>query len=532
MEANKRRRLDAGSPAIREVGLMREAAEHDRARFVGSSSGIHFIHAVYQRLSSRSGKNTSGDSRHADLIPGEDDQIQQLTQTAAGHESIWKEHEYEPNNGSSQQPIPFDRLVEWSKNYFESWHPAMPFLHAEDVLQSFQQLGKQQGIQSLGNLDLCILKSIFSMSLADSRQGLPLSQPVPGCILFATINEAVSSAQFALNEPASMKALQAALAIQTFLISMLCFNSASRLGGLIVRMSYHLGLHRCPARFPFFTAAEVSMRRRVFWCIYCSERLLSQSLGLPLDIQDEDFDVCYPGEESHDTSRESPDDLPKLQLLQYLAKHAHIRGLIVELRNKCLNSRQDTTDRANLVQSKLARWSNDIQDEIEDMDRPAEERREDASMISERHCVLLLLLKSESEICLNRPMVASIADSNTHGSALQACISAAKGICSAAKKHTRKQKSQNYTSDSSQDLRLAVPLVWPSLTWTLWVSAFMLLYATFDDQLSLNNALRYVVLRTMNKPQMTDNIIIDMFKFARTRFDISLLVDHRGPNTA
>lgn len=508
---------------------MREAREHDRARFVGSSSGIHFIHAVYQRLSNRSGKKASGGSGHADLVPGEDDQIQQLTQTAPGRESIWKEHEYTPSYDSNQGQISFEQLVDWSKSYFESWHPAMPFLHAEDVLKSFQQLSKPQGIDSLDNLDLCILKSIFSISLADSRQGIPLLQPVPGCILFATIDEAMSNAQFALNEPASMKALQAALAIQTFLISMLCFNSASRLGGLIVRMSYHLGLHRCPARFPFFTVEEVSMRRRVFWCIYCSERLLSQSLGLPLDIQDEDFDVCYPGEESHDASRQAPDDMPKLQLLQYLAKHAHIRGLIVELRNKCLNSRQDTTDRANLVQSKLARWSNDIQDEIEDMDRPAEER---ASMISERHCVLLLLLKSESEICLNRPMVANITDAHAYGSALQACISAAKGICSAVKKHTRKHKPQDDASKDSQPMRLIVPLVWPSLTWMLWVSAFMFLYATFDDQLSLNNALRYITLIPIDNSLTAHNIIIDMFKFAKTRLGISRLADHPGPNTA
>lgn len=137
----------------------------------------------------------------------------------------------------------------------------------------------------------------------DGRQGPPLNSPIPASLLFGTIDEAVLSSQFALCQPESIRATQAALSTQLLLTSMLCLNAASRLSGFVVRMAFHLGLHRCPTRFPFFTPVQVALRRRVFWCIYRCERFLCQFLGLPLDIRDDDDDVCYPDEEGHGSQR-------------------------------------------------------------------------------------------------------------------------------------------------------------------------------------------------------------------------------------
>ena len=54
-----------------------------------------------------------------------------------------------------------------------------------------------------------------------------------------------------------------------------------------------------PSRFKQFSVADADMRRRLFWAIYSLERYLSQSLGLPLDIKDDDVDVCYSDKELH-----------------------------------------------------------------------------------------------------------------------------------------------------------------------------------------------------------------------------------------
>ncbi|KAH7155816.1 fungal-specific transcription factor domain-containing protein [Dactylonectria estremocensis] len=491
-EARKRKRSISGSQPAREYGLMRDNGEHDVARFVGSGSGIHYIRAVYLRLARRSATRTTQATSINNLVPGEDDQLRQSASTKTARQKLlWKPDEVFTDPEVGRLEPSFEDLVEWSKSFFESWHPALPFLHGPDTLRIFEDASKR-GISAIPALDSVILKSILSISLADSRQSHPLAKPIPLALVFQSVEEAVASSQFALSQPASIRATQAALAIQLFLTSMLCLNAASRLGGLIVRMAFHLGLHRCPTRFPFFTPEEASVRRRVFWCIYILERFLCQSLGLPLDIQDDDMDVCYPGEEHHGGPNDTADGAGKLQLLTYLAKQARIRGLILELRNKSILKRQDTADRTAFVQTELAKWSNEIQDVVEeeeegdnlsDTDTPSQPK------ISSSHRLMLLYLKHESTICLNRPGLASEASSPSYSSAFQACISAAKSICIIFKRHRKHHRISNDRAER----RLAVPLLWPSFTWAMWISTFVLVHAAFESQVPLDSALRHVM---------------------------------------
>lgn len=485
IESRKRKSSTSGARPPREYGLMRDTGEHDAARFVGSGSGIHYIRAVHLRLAKRSATRTNESSTINTLIPGEDDQLRQGTSTRRDREHFWKANEVSSDLETSE--ILFEDLVEWSKSYFESWHPVLPFLRGPEILRLFEETSRS-GISSLNALDQVILRSVLSISLADSRQGISFLKPIPKVLVFNSVDDAVASSQFALSQPASIRSTQAALAIQLFLTSMLCLNAASRLGGLIVRMAFHMGLHRCPTRFPFFTAEEASVRRRVFWCIYTLERLLCQSLGLPLDIQDDDLDVCYPGEERHATTR-NEEDGRQLQLLTFVAKHAKIRGLILELRNKSILQRQDTADRTAFVQTELAKWSNEIQDAVEeeeDLADHASDSPEYIPKLSPSHQLMLLILKHESAICLNRPGLASEYPSSSYSSAFQACISAAKSILILLRKH----RNTHRVSTDTTARKLRAPLVWPSFTWAVWISAFVLIHAASENQASLHSAMR------------------------------------------
>ncbi|KAJ4135019.1 hypothetical protein NW768_004629 [Fusarium equiseti] len=476
-QSQKRKHSTSG----REYGLMRDTGEHDAARFVGSGSGIHYIRAVHLRLAKRSASRTELGSINT-LIPGEDDQLRQDTSTKKSQEQfLWKDDEI----CSDEDVRPsFEDFIEWSKSYFEAWHPVLPFLHGPEVLGLFEEVASN-GISSLSPTNRVIVKSILSISLADSRQSMALEKPIPRQFLFNSVDDALASSQFALTQPASLRTTQAALAVQLFLTSMLCLNAASRLGGLIVRAAFQLGLHRCPARYPFFTTKDASARRRVFWCIYILERLLCQSLGLPLDIHDDDLDVCYPGEERH-TLTTRDENSERLQLLTFVTKHARIRGLILELRNKSMLQRQDTADRAAFVQAELAKWFNEIQDAVEEDDLVDSDSATPG--ISEHHKIMLLVLKHESAICLNRPGLASDHPSPSYSSAFQACISAAKSILIILKKHRNRHQLQ-VGSDGS---RSQTPLLWPSFTWSIWISAFVLIHAAFERQVPLDSALRHV----------------------------------------
>lgn len=290
---------------------MRDGADHERPRFVGSASGIHFIRTVYDTLAKAPGRAQEDLAPQENLVPGEDDQLQEpsgilIVDTGVpSHKrpSFWIANELLPEDHASDQHT-FEQLVKWSRSYFENWHSVFPFLHAPKTLQILELISLD-GINTLPAAQAVIVRSIVSISLADSRQSSASNSAIPPELVFRDAENLASQVEFALIEPASLQNLQALLAAQLFLVSQLRFNFASRLGGLILRMALHLGLHRCPSRYCNFNGQEAQIRQRVFWSIYCIERMLCQSLGLPLDIQDDDVDVCYFDNEIHQKESQS-----------------------------------------------------------------------------------------------------------------------------------------------------------------------------------------------------------------------------------
>ena len=300
----RKRRRQSSVSAIRtsdaarspgEFGSMRSGVGKGSSSFVGSGSGIYFVRTVQSAFARNYSQGS--DAIDDNLVPGEDDRLQ--TQNPPG--SLWNPEEVN-FSATSQANIPvcFDDLVRWSQSYFNNWHPPFPFLHAPSILGLFEKISLD-GIQSLNVVESMTVRSVLSISVADGRQ-MPRDNQilVPSNLVFSSIDDAISCLTSVIMQPSTMSGLQALVAIQVFLISMLRLNAASRIGGFIVRITFHLGLHRCPSRFKQFTSADIDMRRRLFWAIYSLERYLSQSLGLPLDLKDDDIDVCYPDNELHE----------------------------------------------------------------------------------------------------------------------------------------------------------------------------------------------------------------------------------------
>lgn len=292
---SKRRRTDF-TPCIngrhREVGLLRRDGEQDASSFVGSSSGIYFVRSVYSAL-----QNQSTLHGQTDLVPGEDDRLTN-GQGRAESTAIWHQNEM-----SDVKTISFEELRDLSDEYFDHWHPTFPFLYAPAILEAFDTMSVVQLShidKTVDRHELVTIRAIMSIAAADRRQcGKVRNVPVPRTLLFHSFTEAIESVQSSLSLPASLKSLQAVLAVELFLVSMLRHNGATRLGGLAVRLAFQLGLHRCPVRYSAFSAEEAHIRKRVFWTTYCLDRILCQSLGLPLGIRDDDIDVCPFDHEKH-----------------------------------------------------------------------------------------------------------------------------------------------------------------------------------------------------------------------------------------
>lgn len=292
---------------------MRKSSVDNSATFLGSSSGVHFIRIVYDAFARRSAhlnlNQPQTQSQTTTLVPGEDDQLASspLADVSAVKNELWMPHEldHRPTTTTGKVKLPFDHLVQWTRSYFDHWHPILPFFLGPPFLAILEKISLV-GLNGISTSEVILVRSVVSISLMDRRQmsargkqSPPAPPLVPAVLVFRTVAQAMESLHALFCDPPIIAILQAAFGVELFLASALRLNAASRIAGVITRTAFHLGLHRCPARFPCFGPNDQTLRRRLFWSIYCLERYLSQALGIPLGIRDDDVDVCYPGMERH-----------------------------------------------------------------------------------------------------------------------------------------------------------------------------------------------------------------------------------------
>ncbi|KAL5322812.1 hypothetical protein ACEPPN_010791 [Leptodophora sp. 'Broadleaf-Isolate-01'] len=485
---------ETASPVRTELGHMRSDVTGSTS-FVGSGSGIYFVRTVRSALA----RNISWDADAIDteMVPGEDDRIEARRESSPNAKYLWRPEEVgftSPGQGQLEAlvPVAFADLVQWSQSYFNLWHPPFPFLHAPSVLVLFEKLATH-GISHLSMTESLIIRSVLSISLADRRQMPRKNQSsVPAHLIFNTIDDAVSCLSPILMKSPTISGLQAALSVQVFLISILRLNTASRFGGLIVRIAFHLGIHRCPARYAQFALAEEDIRRRLFWSIYSLERFLAQSLGLPIDLKDADIDVCPPFAELHVGSHKvrndqgQPPDQRLFLLPTFLARISKIKGLILELRHVSVNHRVADPDEVAHIEAEISKWWNEVRDfidpaSLDDDNLGSPDNMGPKNSLQPAHRLLLIVQKHESVILLNRPVITSGHNNYAVMAAMQKCIGASKTIVSTVYQYIQDSRKE----DDSLDGRINNPLFWPGFTCGL-----ILLYAASHDCYSVETAQR------------------------------------------
>ncbi|KAL4949455.1 fungal-specific transcription factor domain-containing protein [Aspergillus filifer] len=474
----KRQKL---TPKAHELGVMRQSTNNGSASFLGSSSGIHFIRVVYNAFARRSAHLSQPQQASKETqVPGEDDRLHD--QDHRHRPDLWLPHELSLQATTAM--FSFETLVQWTRGYFENWHSMFPFLSGPAFLVILEHISRD-GFNNLSIADGIVVRSIVSISLLDRRHSNSSVQgPVPKALVFRSVHQAMESLYTLFCEPPTVPILQAAFGVQLFLTSLLRLNAASRVGGVIIRTAFHLGLHRCPARFTFSTS-ETATRRRLFWSIYCLERYLSQALGTPLGIQDDDIDVCYPNAEIHG----QVDEDHRLRLLGHLAKFSRVRGRIIELRNKSIIHREDSIDATQALHGELTHWWNEVYDDVYPIEHD-EPNAANPDSITPFYRLLLIVLRHEAIISMNRPLLAAEATSPEYRTAIQICIESSRSLLTTLR--------QYLTSDPS------VPLIWPSFTWAVWMSCLVLIYAAWEGEFPPSSASRYAksglfILRNLSR---------------------------------
>jgi len=146
----------------------------------------------------------------------------------------------------------------------------------------------------------------------------------------------------------------------------------------------------------------------------------------------------------------------------------------MELRNKSLHFVQNDPNREAEIVAKLAQWWNEAEDHM-DPDGPYPAPPYAATVLS--------LLRHESVISLYRPVLATSRKDAAHSTALQHCIFSARSIITSL--HNAIHKSTD-GGDSTSTLSL----LWPSCSWAVWISTFIMFYAVNDGHVERNVVMR------------------------------------------
>jgi hypothetical protein len=114
--------------------------------------------------------------------------------------------------------------------------------------------------------------------------------------------------------------------------------------------------------------------------------------------------------------------------------------------------------------------------------------------IMKAHQVTLIVSRFESVLALHRSVLATSKKSLAYNAALQRCISASRSIINTLHKALRSFGA--FDGSPGERGYESTPLVWPSSTWAVWMSTFIIVFAATEGQVSRDNALRLADLST------------------------------------
>nr|XP_019044403.1 hypothetical protein I302_07687 [Kwoniella bestiolae CBS 10118]OCF23333.1 hypothetical protein I302_07687 [Kwoniella bestiolae CBS 10118] len=288
-------------------------------RFAGSSSGVYLADTVQSDLTSQD---------HPTPDPGIEDAFMQRNNDEPRSDETAL---YDIYLLRTKDLLEEETLRTRLNRYFATWHPLFPFLDGAYLLQCFNnslnlakihhtviplesiqdsQISAFEGLTHEQSLALTtiflVVFTIGGLGLIESGNGLNSSSKVPqihstsqATMLGHLIVGACQNSR--IND---LFGIQALLAIELLFYVTRTFRPAMHLSGVIAKLAFEAGLHRCPERFPatFTDPADRNLRKRVFYSLYVLDRLLSADFGIPLMLNDSDIDTCVPGgAEKHST---------------------------------------------------------------------------------------------------------------------------------------------------------------------------------------------------------------------------------------
>lgn len=192
----------------------------------------------------------------------------------------------------------------------------------------------------------------------------------------------------------------------------------------------------------------------------------------------------------------------RLDLIDFLARHADIRGSIMKIRNRTAVKPDYQDDSpALLVETEHAKWWTMVDEHLSDPEL--------AQSIAKPHQVTLMVLRFETILALHRSVLGNPKHDTVFNVALQRCVTASRSIINTL--HKALKGFGAFDGSPGQNGYERTPLLWPSFTWAIWMSTFIIIFAAAEKQLSHKIAfgladrsievLQHIALRGTNWPE-------------------------------
>ncbi|OAX40653.1 hypothetical protein K503DRAFT_768378 [Rhizopogon vinicolor AM-OR11-026] len=186
-----------------------------------------------------------------------------------------------------------DKLVD---AYFERFHFLMPILDKPSFMSRYKQLMTKRDDNDFIQPEAAFISVVFAVFACAARlvddPRLTGESPDDGGIGMVYYERALIL-HYISHASIQVSHVQSFILMSSFLCSVNCLPQAWLLVGQAVRTAQDLGLHRSPRRL-IISTIDKETRRKIWWSVYCLDRMLALALGRPLGIEDADCDVELP----------------------------------------------------------------------------------------------------------------------------------------------------------------------------------------------------------------------------------------------
>ncbi|EME80908.1 uncharacterized protein MYCFIDRAFT_189262 [Pseudocercospora fijiensis CIRAD86] len=483
------------SPAsTQETGSLTQPSPHHERRFIGSSSGVYFINTVRKAFEVSQQEEPSRLPAAEETVGGEDDfapSARNSPERGQGFElNINGQRAIEINSSTQLGSLPpYATAQQAIVEYFKTWHPILPFLSGPAFLASMDALyqdprtAKGSGRISADRQRLCSL-IIFQCILAIGTFSLPIALPSQSSL---PSKSNLLSLVASLASRHDILTIQTLLAAQVYCVSTLSLRTASTIGGILSKLLFHAGMHRCPYRYPQLSNEDRDLRKRILWSAYSIDRYLCQALGIPVSLSDSEIDVCVSGRrEVHGTTPTDLNGVPlptpsaepnalgsnsehanaagphadvmddanrRLEvILANFVEYGRLVGNLMELFHISLHSRKNDPRKILFLRSDVDKWFNSM---------PSEPTPSYANTGADEQIIRFLpflhVLYEQLKISIHRPSLSLPRSTPEFHHSLQVTIRAAKRTILAMERQTN--------------------LFWPGYVASVWMSGLIISFA-------------------------------------------------------